>query len=84
MDIVEFPSFSPHSRHLAYLAWRGGKMYVVVDGAEGRPFDESPFGVKSFDDARHLHTIVVRGGEFLLQEIEIGEGPVDTTTGPTR
>jgi roadblock/LC7 domain-containing protein len=39
-DGVEFLDFSPDGRHVAYLARRGGKQCMVVDGAAGPLFEK--------------------------------------------
>ena len=74
-DGVSIPAYSPDSKHLAYAALENGSWLVVVDGAEGK----SRFGaiVKGarlvFDDASHLHTMVLdfNGKAFSVYEIEL-------------
>lgn len=39
-DHVGAPSFSPNSRRVAFVAYSKGKQLVVVDGKEGRHYDE--------------------------------------------
>lgn len=34
-----FPVFSPDCRSLAYMAGRGDKQFIVVNGQEGKPYD---------------------------------------------
>ena len=68
------PAFSPDGRHLAYLAWRGDKRCVVVDGVEGQAYDGIPLYSKCvFVDSHSLHTIAYRGGEFFRVEVQIAE-----------
>ena len=66
------PVFSPDSKRVAYGAQRGGKRLVVVDGVEGKECDGFLSGSRLvFDSPSQLHTLAVRGGEFLRVEVEI-------------
>ena len=64
--------FSPDSKRVAYEAKRGDKWLVVVDGVEGKEFDGF---LKSsglvFDSPSQLHTLALRGDEFLRVEVKI-------------
>jgi hypothetical protein len=65
---------SPDSRRVAYLAVRGGKWLVVVDGAEGNEYDAFLRGTKLvFDSPTALHGPAYRAGEFFRVEVEIIE-----------
>ena len=57
---------------MAYGAGRGGKQLVVVDGVEGKEYDGLLKGSRSvFDGPSQIHTLAIRGGEFLRVELEI-------------
>ena len=38
-NVSETPVVSPNSNRVAYVAGRGGKFFVVVDGVEGKAYD---------------------------------------------
>lgn len=64
--------FSPDSRHMAYLAERGGKWFAVVDGVEGREYEGFLPGSRLvFDSPSQLHALAVRGDEFFRAEMDI-------------
>ena len=64
--------FSPDSKRVAYGAGRGGKWLVVVDGVEGKEYDGFLKGSRLvFDSPSQLHTLAVRGNEFLRVELEV-------------
>ena len=74
-DGVSIPAYSPDSKHLAYAALEKGNWLVVVDGVEGKSrFGAIVKGAKLvFDDAAHLHTLVLdfTGKAFAVYELEI-------------
>ena len=55
--------YSPDSRHVAYIARRGGKVHLVVDGSEVGEFEAAsrPF----FFDSKTLRVIVTRSNQML-------------------
>jgi hypothetical protein len=64
--------FSPDSRHVAYLARRGDKQFLVVDGVEGKEYEGFLSGSRLvFDSPTQLHALAFRGGEFFRVEMEI-------------
>jgi hypothetical protein len=64
--------FSPDSRRVAYLAQRGDKALVVVDGVEGKEYEGFlGGGGLVFDSPTQLHALAVSGGELFRVEIEI-------------
>ncbi|MCS7188072.1 MAG: hypothetical protein RMK89_14145, partial [Armatimonadota bacterium] len=66
--------FSPDSKRFAYVAVRGEKQFVVVDGVEGEEYDGFLRGSKLvFDSPNRLHTLARRGDEIFLVEVEIVE-----------
>ncbi len=47
---------------------------IVVDGVEGKEYDELLGGTRCvFDSARTFHTVLIRQKEFLRVEVEILE-----------
>jgi hypothetical protein len=49
------PIFSPDSKHVAYLARKGGKAFAVIDGNEGNRFDGIGHGTLIFSpDSNHV------------------------------
>jgi hypothetical protein len=63
---------------------------IVVDGVEGKEYDGYLKGTRPvFDSPSQLHTLALRGGEFLRVEVEIvmpgtqpsGGGPTSPVTG---
>jgi hypothetical protein len=70
---VEKLTFSPDSKRVAYVAARGKKEFVVVDGVEGEEeYDYFLHGSKLvFDSPRLLHALVCRGDEVFRQGYEI-------------
>jgi hypothetical protein len=60
--IVESLTVSPDSKHLAYVARRGEKLFVVVDGKEGKEYDGIGAGTLIFSpDSKHLAYVAIRG-----------------------
>jgi Tol biopolymer transport system component len=56
--------FSPDGRRVAYVAGRGKKFLVVVDGKEGPEYDRIGVGAPSFSpDSRRLAYFAERGGK---------------------
>jgi hypothetical protein len=66
-------TFSPDSRRVAYSAAHGDKKWlVVVDEEESKEYEGLLAGGSLlFDSPTTLHTLVVRGAEFLRVEIEL-------------
>jgi len=65
--------FSPDSRHFAYAAARGGKWRVVLDDAEGKPYDKiAGFPVFS-PDSQHL-AYAAKSGEKWAAVVDGREG----------
>jgi hypothetical protein len=74
--IVESLTVSPDSKHLAYGARRGEKLFVVVDGKEGKEYDFFLCGSKFvFDSPKSFHTLAFRGIEIFRVEVEIETAP---------
>jgi hypothetical protein len=70
--ILEDLAVSPDSKHVGYWAQRGNKWVVVVDGAEGKEYDGFLRNSKLvLDSPSQLHTLALRGDEFLRVEAEI-------------
>jgi WD40 repeat protein len=81
---TQIPFFSPDSKRYAYIAQSGGKWMVVVDGAEGKAYDDivyfSGYGDTVFSpDSKHVSYMAVSGGKKSLvidgREIEGGVWP---------
>lgn len=70
-DEVAPVAFSPDGMRVAYAAKREGKWLLVVDGVEGQSYDFLTDRRIVFDGTHQLHTVVRRGGEYLLLEVEI-------------
>jgi len=65
--IVESLVVSPDSKHLAYVAVRGEKQFVVVDGEEGKEYDGIGAGTLIFSpDSKHLAYGAERGEKWLV------------------
>ena len=54
---------SPDSQHVAYVAVRGGKVFVVVDGVEGKEYDGivTGGGPRFSPDSQHVAYVAGRG-----------------------
>jgi hypothetical protein len=63
--------FSPGGQHFAYAARRKDKWVFVADGIEGGEYDFLTDRRIVFDGPRQMHTVIQRGGEHLLLEVEI-------------
>jgi outer membrane lipoprotein-sorting protein len=66
--------FSPDSRRVAYRAKVGGKWIVVVDGKEGKPYDDFGGTTIVFDSGNELHYLAARHTEdgidvYLVEEV---------------
>ena len=59
------PQFSPEGRRLAYAALRSGKWFVVVDGAEGRPYDDIHNLQFTADGSHYVYT-ARRGAKYFV------------------
>jgi hypothetical protein len=80
-------AFTPSSRHFAYVAQRGEKWVIVVDGIEANTFDRHVREAKlAYDTSKSFCTVVLRKKEvshelsrglveleFLCVRTEIGE-----------
>jgi len=67
------PVFSPDGRRMAYWAWDGSNVRILVDGVAGKPYDE--VGQASFGpDGLHLAAEVRVGSKWLLL-VDGAEGP---------
>jgi Tol biopolymer transport system component len=65
--IVESLTVSPDGKHFAYVARRGGKWFVVVDGKEGKEYDEIGEGTPIFSpDSKHFAYVARRGGRWFV------------------
>jgi len=74
--IVESLVVSPDSKHFAYGAERGDKVFVVVDGEEGKGYDGFLRGSKLvFDSPNSFHGLARRGIEIFRVEVEIEATP---------
>lgn len=66
-------SFSPDSKHIAYVAGRSGKQSIVVDEEE-KEYDAILRGSELvFDSPKLLHTVAIQDNEFFHVEVEIVE-----------
>jgi hypothetical protein len=78
-NIAPFLAFSPNSRHVVYEAARGGpywagiegKVWVVIDGNEGKEYDWCSGMV--FDAPDKLRMLTIRNNEIFRVEIEVTE-----------
>jgi len=74
--IVESLTVSPDGKHFAYMARRGGKWFVVIDGEEGKEYDGFLLGSKLvFDSPKSFHTLAIRGIEIFRVEVQIETAP---------
>jgi hypothetical protein len=75
-DWIRNAIFSPDSRHVAYVAWRGHKELIVVDGSETEEYDGFlSHGRLIFDSSRQLHALAHRGADILRIQVEIAAPP---------
>ena len=58
-------AFSPDSKRTAYVLRRGGKNFVVLDGSEGKPYDEIE-DLQFTADSRHLVYAARRDGKLVV------------------
>lgn len=71
-DFIYTATFSLDSKNIAYSAERRGKVFVIVNNIEGEKYDGFIKGSKLvFDNNNSLHTLVIRGEEFLRSEMSI-------------
>jgi hypothetical protein len=63
--------FSPDGKRVACGAVSGGKWWVVVDDVEGKEYDVFLNARLVFDSPSQIHTLALRGDEFLLVEVDI-------------
>lgn len=64
--------FTPDSKHIAFLAKKGEKLYVVLDATESEGYDRFPCqGSLVFDGPRQFRTVAVRSGRFLGVDVQI-------------
>lgn len=59
-DDIDKPVFSPNSQRYAYVARQGKQWYVVVDGQQGKGYDELGLYPRphAATDARHRHAMM--------------------------
>lgn len=63
----KFLVFSPDSQRVAYQAKDGDRLFVVVDGIEGRQYDDMLEGGEIiFDSPDSLHYLAVRDNSVYL------------------
>ncbi|MHC4574909.1 MAG: Ig-like domain-containing protein [Planctomycetota bacterium] len=66
--------FSPDSKRVAYWAVRGDDPRIVIDGQDCKEsVGTAPVSKLAFDRPNVLHTVVLRGQEFLRIEVKIAE-----------
>ena len=82
---IERVIFSPDSKHIAYIAQRGKKWIIVVNGSKGNKYYsrnnglyienyiKQPITQLVFDNSRLLHFLALRGNKMLRVEVEILE-----------
>ncbi|MEP7137107.1 MAG: hypothetical protein ABI904_19435 [Chloroflexota bacterium] len=58
-------TISPNSKRLAYMAKSGDKKVIVLDGIEGKPYNEFQFDVFS-PDSQYFAYSAQKGGKFLV------------------
>lgn len=63
----------PDGRHLAYTARSGSRWVLVVDGMEQGEYDFLTDRRIVFDGPRQLHTVIRRGNEYFLLELELAQ-----------
>ena len=60
-------TFSPDSKHFAYIAKRDEKYFVVLDGKEEREYDLiNPFSLTFSPNSKHLAYAAKRNGQFFV------------------
>jgi hypothetical protein len=60
-------TFSPDSKHIAYVAKRGDKVFVVVDGKEGKEYDGILEGTLTFSpNSKHVAYVAGRGKKWFV------------------
>ena len=76
---LEYPrrrsvAFSPDSRRVAYVAARGDKRLIVVDGAEGKEYDDFLLGsTLIFDSPTAVHGLARRGDDLFRVDVNVIE-----------
>ena len=60
------PIFSPNSKRVAYEAWRGAHVYVVLDDDESAAYDELGGSPTFSPDSRHLVYGARRGEQWYV------------------
>jgi WD40 repeat protein len=70
-DEMAPPALSPDSQHVAYAARRKDTWVLIVDGIEAGEYDFLTDRRVVFDGPRQFHTVIQRGAEYLLLEVEI-------------
>lgn len=64
--IVTVPYFSPDSSHMVYLAMNAGKVFAVLDGVAGKPYDEVwNYTLKFSPDGTRLGYIAKQNGKWV-------------------
>ncbi len=65
--IMESLAVSPDSKRMAYAARRGDKLLVIVDGAEGKPYDGIGEGSLTFSpDSKRVAYMAKREGKWVV------------------
>ncbi len=72
--IPESLAVSPDSKHVAYVARRGGKQLVVVDGVEGKEYDRIGQGTLVFSPDSKRVAYGARRGDKQLVVVDGVEG----------
>jgi hypothetical protein len=70
------PTFSPDSRHIAYMAAIGEKCFVVIDKNEGKQYDNIisiGSGRIVYDSVDSLHYLTVQNSCLYLVEERISQ-----------
>ena len=71
----EFPSFSPDSRHFAWIVWSGKAFTLMMDGKVGPGYDdifETELSACKFLDGRTYRFYGVKGGQVYRVQVDIG------------
>jgi len=64
--------FSPDSKHLVFVATKGDKQYVVIDGKRGQEYELIPHGGEpQFVDGMTIRYLAVNDGKIYLMECEV-------------
>ena len=64
-DALNWPVFSPDSKHIAYVVQKNGKKFMIKDGKKSPTFDSIGFPFFS-PDSRHLAYMVKSEGRWSI------------------